>query len=485
MKLKKLFFVFLLPLVTACNNPTVETPSSGADYVNSEDDYVASQTWNTQISIVWDGASATIEGNVDGVEITNSNGYVKVTSTVKYVEYVLSGNGTGQFKIYSDYKYKMSLSGLTLTCSDGPAINNQCTKSCYVVVLGTNSLADTKGYNDELNSEDQKGAFFSEGQVLVSGDGSLSITGNNKHAFASDDYIRIFSSTLNITSNVNDGIHTNDAVIINGGDITVKAVDDGVQVDEDYFIMTDGNLTITTTGTSAKGIKAYGNLEITGGTVSVTTPGRESEGIESKAVLNISGGTVYVLAYDDAINSGSHMNISGGTITAISTGNDGLDANGNIYIKGGTTMAFGTSSPECGLDANEEQNYSVYFTGGALLAVGGDNSTPSSSQSTQPYVTGSLSVSAGNTVSLSSGTTTLASFTIPAAYNSSSQSSGWGGHGGMNGGSSVLITCEGLTSGTSYTLSNGSSTTSVSAQQYGSSNGGGPGGQGGGGGRPW
>ena len=63
---------------------------------------------------------------------------------------------------------------------------------------------------------------------------------------------------------------------------------------------------------------------------------------------------------------------------------------------------FGTSSPKCSIDANEEEGYSVIFTGGTLLAVGGGNSVPSTSESTQPYVSGSMSVPAGNVITLKS-----------------------------------------------------------------------------------
>ena len=472
---RMLSIIMLSILLVGCSG---NDPDSGSTVSTGDDssDFVDEQTWDSTISIAWDGATATVSGTADGVTITSDNGYVTVNSTAKHVEYALSGSGTGQLKIYSTHKVKLSLNGLTLSCSDGPAINNQCTKSCYIVLTGSNSLSDKSGYSAELtvgsSTEDQKGAFFSEGQILVSGEGSLSVTGNNKHALASDDYIRILGGTLRLTANVSDALHSNDAVIINSGSITINATDEGIQVDEGTFLMTDGTLSITTTGTKSKGVKSEGDLLISGGTIDVTTPGRESEGIESKSVLTISGGTVNVTAYDDAINSGSHMYLTGGTITAISTGNDGIDANGNLYVQGGTIMAFGTSAPECGLDANEEGGYSIYFTGGSLLAVGGGNSTPSSSASTQPYVTGSLSVSGGNTVSLVSGSNTIVSFSVPANYNSGSSSSGWG----KGGGSSVLITCPNMTKGSSYTISSGSSSTSATAQQYGSSNtGGGPG----------
>ena len=501
MKIKRYLFIILsisvLP-ITGCNEKnTPDSDSTSADTSTSTDttdtntgdddnDFVENQTWNSTVSIVFNGTSATISDVPDGVTITNESGYVVISSTVKHIAYSVSGEGIGQLRFDStNYKFKLTLDNLTLTCNDGPAINNQCHKSCYLVLSGTNTLSDKNGYSTEVNGEDQKAALFSEGQVLISGSGSITINGNNKHALASDDYIRLREGSLVLNATVADGLHTNDGVIINGGSLTINALDEGINVDEGSFYMTDGAVTVTTTGTSAKGIKSYGNLTIEGGEVEVTTPGKESEGIESKAILTISGGTVNVTAYDDAINSASHMYLKGGTITAVSTGNDGIDSNGNMYIQGGNIIACGTSSPECGLDANEEGGYSVFFTGGNLLALGGGNSVPSSSSSTQAYISASVSVSAGMTISLSSGSETICSFVVPQSYSASSSGHGGGGwwaprkepgKGGGNNGGGLLITAQGLTSGNTYTLSYGSSTTSVTSQTTGSSAGGGRGG---------
>ena len=307
---------------------------------------------------------------------------------------------------------------------------------------------------------------------------------------SSDADILISGGTLSLTSTGagGKGINGDGTLTISDGDITVNT-------SGGLYAYVNGKEYTNYTGStdrlgsdyksSPKGIKIDGDVTISGGTVNVTTTGNGGEGIESKAVLTITGGTVVGNAYDDVINSGSHMYIKGGDITVVASNNDGLDANGNMYIQGGTIRAFGTSAPECGIDANEEGGYSVFFTGGTLLAVGGGNSVPSSSLSTQAYVSGNLSVTSGGTVSLMSGSTTLASFAVPASYSSSSSSGGMGGRmggfggqggpggpggqggpgGGGMGGSSVLITLAGLTSGSSYTLTNGSSSTTVTAKK--------------------
>lgn len=119
-----------------------------------------------------------------------------------------------------------------------------------------------------------------------------------------------------------------------------------------------------------------------------------------------------------------------------------------------------------------------------MLAVGGGNSVPSTSESTQPYVSTNMNVTANTEITLKSGDTVLATFTVPANYSTSGNGGGPRGAGGPGGGgggnwggsgSNVLVSCENLTSGNSYTLTSGTSSSTVTATLRGNS----------GGGRPW
>ncbi len=370
----------------------------------------------------------------------------------------------------------------------------------------TGALAITGGtLNIAVSGTCTKG-LKAEGDLTVS-NGTLTITSAGGGAWDEDDAKTKAASCIAADGNIK----------IEGGNITLTSTGSGGKgINGDGTLTIDGgNITVSTTGgmyayvngreytnytgstdnltsdqkSSPKGMKIDGNVEINGGTITVSTTGNGAEGIESKAVLTINDGTIVVNAYDDAINSSSHMYINGGDITVVASDNDGLDSNGNMYINGGVIKAFGTKAPECGIDANEEDGYSVYFTGGTLLAVGGGNSVPSSSESTQPYVQGSMSVTANTEITLKNGSTVLATFTVPSTYSSSSGNGGNGGFGsragggpggnGGNGGgqggpggsgssSSVLISCAGLTSGSSYTMTSGSSSSTVTAVLKGS-----------------
>lgn len=288
---------------------------------------------------------------------------------------------------------------------------------------------------------------------------------------------------LTATGGGGKGISCDGTFIMSGGDLNVST-SGGVlayvngQLNQNYTGNTDR--LDSDYKSSPKGVKADTEVIINGGTIYIKTIGNNGEGIESKGILTINDGDITVRAKDDAINSSSHMYIKGGNIDVIATNNDGLDANGSIYIQGGVIRAFGGASPECGIDANSEQGYTVYITGGYLLAVGGGNSYPNNSNlSTQPYVTTSGSITGGTNISISGTGIEPYTFTVPEDYTkpSGGNGGGWGPGGGSNNGNmTIMISVPGMTNNTSYTVNdNGTTSTATSRLTGGSA----------GGGRPW
>lgn len=336
-------------------------------------------------------------------------------------------------------------------------------------------------------------AVKSEGAMAISGGSlTLSTSGGGKWdsaksktkasaCLSSDENINIAGGTLSLisTGSGGKGISCDGDLVIDGGEITVStsggifAYVNGTEYDN-YTGNTDR--LDSDSKSSPKGMKADGNLTVNDGTIDITCSGNGGEGMESKSIMTINGGSITTTTTDDGLNSSSHMYITGGNITAVASGNDALDSNGNMYISGGTVRAFGASSPECGIDVNEEERYKLYFTGGMTIGVGGSNSTPSDASSTQPYIKCTLSVAKGQTITVKSGSTTLASFEVPQNYSGSNGGGPGGGFGGGHGGgfgsgSSLIISCPGLTAGTSYTVSNGTNSTTARATQYSSGSG--------------
>ena len=359
----------------------------------------------------------------------------------------------------------------------------------------TGSITISGGHIKAVVTADAAKGLKCEGDMIITGGtADVSASGNGvwdsakvktkaSACLASDGDITLDGGTITLsaTGGGGKGINCDGRLTINSGKTAIRTSGGIVAyVNGTLYTNYTGNTDRLDSDmkSSPKGIKADGDIEINGGEIDVTTTGKGAEGIESKSVLTVNDGTITVASTDDAINSSSHMYLKGGTITVVASGNDGLDSNGNMYIQGGYIMAFGTSSPECGIDANEEEGYTVVFTGGTLLAVGGGNSVPSSSSgSTQPYVAGSGTPAAGNEITLAdSQGQILASFKVPDFYTASGNQGGGNrpGRPGGNGGS-VLITCPGLQNGSNYALKIENTDSTVTARLTGS--GSGPGGR--------
>ena len=327
--------------------------------------------------------------------------------------------------------------------------------------------------NVEVSAAAAKG-INSESHVIVNGGRTTIITSGNG-VYDTDDKEAKGAA----------GIKADSTLTVNGGELWLKSTGSGgkgINVDMEATF-NGGNVYVVTTGgqfksnndtSSPKGIKVDGNLTINGGTIWVRTSGYNGEGIETKSVLTITGGEVASYAYDDAINSKSDMTISGGYVYAQGQHNDGLDANGNCYIKGGLVYAICSGTPEVAIDANTEGGKKLYVTGGTIIAVGG---LENGSQLTQSCYQAS-SWSPNTWYALTVGSETFA-FQTPSS----------GGSGLVVSGASQPTLQSGVnTSGgtsrfgglgiTGTTVSSGSSV-SLSGYTGGNSMGGGPGGSGG------
>lgn len=341
-------------------------------------------------------------------------------------------------------------------------------------ISGGDITLTTSG-NGMWNSEKQEvkaaSCLSSEGNINVSG-GTLTLTstGSGGKGMKCDGVLTISEGNINVVTS--GGLYYN-----NGSSESTNYTGNTDRISNGYYASPKG----IKAGLKTQNGSSYtysGGVEIAGGTITVTTSGHNAEGIESKNYLNIADGHVTVNAYDDAINSGQDMTITGGYVFARSIANDGLDSNGNLYIKGGVVYAVGASSPELAVDANSEGQKKFYFTGGTLVAVGGLESGSSLSQSCYS----SSSWSKSTWYALYNGNDVALAFKTPSA-----------------GGTALIVSTSGTTTLKSGVTVNGGTElfggigniggtvnggTSVSLSQYTSSGNQGGGGFPGGGGRP-
>lgn len=344
---------------------------------------------------------------------------------------------------------------------------------------GDASTGETAGHVDEDSgniyleggtvnvsvSADAAKCIKSEGDMLIRGSDVVATTGGGgvwdsvkvktkaSSCLNADGNMTISGGKLSLTSTGagGKGINVDGNLAITGGITTISTTGNAV------VASSTGSLSVVTQSnqlerydsdykSSPKGIKADGAITISDeAVINVTTTGAGGEGIESKSYINISGGQTSITAADDAINSSYNddtkslsnagdFTITGGYLYVRSSGNDGIDANGNCYIKGGVVYAIGASSPELAIDANSEENKKLYITGGTIIAVGGLENGASISGGTCKYTS---SWTGDSWYALYNGTDLALAFRTPSA--SSSGGSTGGRPGGQPGGGQQLI----------------------------------------------
>ena len=304
----------------------------------------------------------------DGTSNTLADGSGGSHKGALYCKGKLLFNGSGQ----------LSVSGNT---------NNGIHSADYIVFNKGNNIYVKSTANHGIKAND--GVFINGGilNVEVSASAAKGIN-SESHIFVNGGRTTVLT-TGNGTYDSDEleakgaaGIKADSTFVINDGELRLKSTGSGgkgINADMEAFFKGGSVYVITSGGqyqsnndtSSPKGIKTDGNITISGGRIWVRTSGNKGEGIETKGTMNITGGEVASYAYDDAINSKGDMTISGGYIYAHGQNNDGLDANGNCYIQGGTVYAICSGSPEVAIDANSEQQKKLYVTGGTLIAVGG------------------------------------------------------------------------------------------------------------------
>jgi len=278
------------------------------------------------------------ESEAETITFTDSTGTVKITKAGTYIITGSTSDGMIIVEAGEEDDVHLVLRDATITSSTSAAIYIISCDETYITLEGTNTLANG-GEFKAIDENDIDAVIFSKDDLTINGSGTLNITSPAGHAVVCKDDMVITGGTYNLSAK-EDGINTNDSLAITAGTFTVKVSDDAIHTD--------------------------GLLQVDGGTFDITA----AEGMEATYVL-INDGDITISASDDGINAGQKsdaytptIEINGGNIK-INMGQgdtDGLDANGNLIINGGTVDITGQSACDC--DGTAQLN------GGTLIVNG-------------------------------------------------------------------------------------------------------------------
>lgn len=198
----------------------------------------------------------------------------------------------------------------TVTNNDGEGIS---------VVNGANENAElniTGGAGDSLTVDATQDAIESQGDINISGDGTITSTASRA-----------------------DGIDAEGNLSISGGGtVTAIGSSDGIEVGGNATIDTSGS--VTAKGANANGLDVNGNLTVSGGGA-VTANSEYDAAVDVDGDLGISGGSRLNASsvHDTGVEVGGSLTMfGGGSLAASSVEGRGANVEGNLTMTGGSRL---------------------------------------------------------------------------------------------------------------------------------------------------
>lgn len=314
------------------------------------------------VYVTFAGETATVDlGHAPDVTTTIDGAHVSIlsTSTKHELEFVLQGQSTqGSLTYDGPLKCKFYLNGLNLTSNRGAAIDIQCGKRVDLILVD-----GTDNYLTDAAGGIQKAALYCKGHLEVEGSGSLTVTGNAKHAIATKEYMQLKKDTGRITVKkaISDAMHVGQYFLMSGGALVLSGqAGDGLQVekvtlDDDItpdpskenngqMFIKGGSINVTVAYNDVKGIKVPGNLTVSGGTFGIIASGAGSKGI------SVAGN---MLVNEDDNTTFMQIVATGGKYENEETEEEsrcmGIKVSGNLTVNAGTIMVSNTGNGSRGI----------------------------------------------------------------------------------------------------------------------------------------
>ncbi len=347
--------------MTACN-ANAKTAGSAVTTVAAEtqDNAVSKSEMFTDRDLSRDydeGAAETITLNGSSAETSAASGVTVEGSTITITEegvYIVSGTlADGQIIVNADdaAKVQIVLKDASITSSDSAALYVKSADKVFVTLAeGTSNTLANGGSFVADGDTNVDGAVFAKDDVTFNGSGSLTISSPAGHGVVGKDDVKFAGGTYTITA-AKHGVQANDSVRLAESDISITSGSDkdGIHVSDD--------------ADEEEGTESDSFFYIADGSLTISSG---DDGIHADAQVIIEGGTIVVSESYEGIE-GLSIDISGGS-TTVTAKDDGLNAAGGNASSGSQT--FGSDDWGGGAPGDR---FSDGGTNGSIVISGGNN----------------------------------------------------------------------------------------------------------------
>jgi hypothetical protein len=345
--------------ISPVSSSSVVVPRSSESGDNENDNEDARTLDGTQILLKLAGTSATVENNNGCVEVKDKS----ATITCPGAYYVTGESSDFQIVVNTPAAENEGNTGIylynaTIKSSNSPILVANADKTVLHLVKGTTNVVEDGNGNHlftKVNGtqDTAKAAIYARDDMNIKGAGTLTVKGKfrngiqcsnvlkikngnitveaEENAIKGKGSVQISGGTLNLTAKKGDALESDECeegtdgkckkivegkgiVDIRGGNITIKAGDDGIQA-ANFVVISDSTekstIKVTSTG---KGFVADKFIYVNGGTINVTA---DDDGLHTKYKVFMNAGDVTISTKDDGIHADSALHLSGSTINVV------------------------------------------------------------------------------------------------------------------------------------------------------------------------
>ena len=372
--------------INNASSSSIVVPRSSESGDNENDNEDARTLNGTQILLKVSGTTATVENNNGCVEVADKAATITCPGA-----YYLTGESS-DFQVVvntpaaeNEGNTGIYLHNVTLKSSNSPILVKNADKAVIHLVKGTtNVLEDGNGNHAFTNvggkPDTSKAVIYSKDDMNIKGAGKLTVTGKFKNGIQSTNDLKIKNGditvvapengikgkgsleisggTLNVTAQKGDGLESDECVEekkgnefvfkdtvankgivkITGGNITIKAGDDGVSA-ANYVVVNDSTekskIKITATD---KGLAAEKFIYVNGGDINIKA---DDDALHTHWRVYMNDGNVEISAKKKGIHADSAIYLKGSTVN-VTTSYEAIEAY-EIFAEGGVTSVFATN----------------------------------------------------------------------------------------------------------------------------------------------
>lgn len=387
---KKFFFILVAVLIAACNGgapPVKDIIANIPVGVPQLPSHVVLDTalYTQRVTLEFDGNEVNVSQLPQGVSMERRGADVTLRSSLKGVEYVVSGcTDAGSLLIVSEFSPLLTLNDVDIHSVGRDALGVSSKEMIFV--RGTEAT-----FSDEARGaavDKQAAALALMGDAVLCGGTDICVQATRRDAVRSTGILYVDGAHLAVEYAAASAVNATNGFVMASGELSATALKDIVKVKKGNFVMLGGNVTLLAAAEKADAVQTK-NVYLFDGALIADTQGAAAKGLNTKESVFLLGGELKVHTSGTAlfsekksdysssacIKSDANVYIRNVNLSLVSEGDGGkgINCNGLLQIDGGLISVKTTGNDvNHPVDINAHASAKAIKCDSTILVTGGN-----------------------------------------------------------------------------------------------------------------